>query len=328
MATLAEIKAARDLIRPFIHRTPLLHSGALSEITGADVELYGETFQEALDHALTLADYTFVHAYDDEQVITGQGTLCLEIAEELDCVDAVVVPVGGGGLIAGCAVAIKEILPGTRVIGVQAKAAPSAFLSFKEGVPVSADPHHTLADGIAVGRVGEKTLPLIKKYVDDILTVGEDAIAMAMLLFMEQSKLMVEGAGASPLAALIEHKERFRKRRVVLIASGGNIDLTLIDRIIYKGLLTSGRVVVFEVTAEDVPGSLETLTGIIAAHRANILNVVHDRLLPDLPIGKTRVIFIVETRGPAHLDEIIAEIGARGYEVKKRVASEKNAMAT
>jgi threonine dehydratase len=404
MATLAEIKAARDLIGPYIQRTPLLHCGPLSDITGADVylkaenlqktgsfkvrgafnkiarigkgkiatasmgnhaqavafaarqlglralvvmpkivsmvkeeatrgygadvELYGETFQEALDHALTLTDYTFVHAYDDEQVIAGQGTLCLEIAEELDCFEAVVVPVGGGGLIAGCAAAVKEIFTEIEVIGVQAQAAPSASLSLRDGFPVTVPPAHTLADGIAVNRVGAETLPLIKKYVDEILTVGEDAIAMAMLLLMEQSKLMVEGAGAAALAALIEHKERFQGKRVVLIASGGNIDLTLIDRMIYKGLLTSGRVVVFEVTSDDVPGRLETLTGIIAAHRANILNVVHDRLLPDLPIGKTRVIFVVETRRPAHLDEIIAEIESRGYAVKKRVASEKSGMVT
>ena len=394
MVTLADIKAARALVGPFTHRTPLLHSGSLSDITGADVyikaenlqktgsfkvrgafnkiarigkgkvvaasmgnhaqavafaarqlgiealvvmpklvsivkeeatrgygadvELFGETFQEALDHALTLTDYTFVHAYDDEQVIAGQGTVCLEIADELDRIDAVLVPVGGGGLIAGCAVAIKETLPKTQVIGVQAQAAPSALLSLKEGVPVNTFPLHTLADGIAVGRVGEKTLPLIRKYVDTILTVGEETIAMAILLFMERSKFVVEGAGAVPLAALLENKERFRGKRVVLIASGGNIDLTLIDRMIYKGLLTSGRVVVFEVTTDDMPGRLEALAGIIAGHRGNILNVVHDRLLADLPIGKTKVTFIVETRRPAHFDQIVAEIEAKGYEVKKR----------
>ena len=394
MVTLADIKAAHALVGPYLHRTPLLHSGSLSGITGADVyikaeylqktgsfkvrgafnkiarmgkgkvvaasmgnhaqavafaarrlgigarvvmpklvsivkeeatrgygadvELFGETFQEALDHALTLTDYTFVHAYDDEQVIAGQGTVCLEIADELDHIDAVLVPVGGGGLLAGCAVAIKEAFPETQVIGVQAQAAPSAFLSLKEGVPVAALPLHTLADGIAVGRVGEKTLPLIRTYVDAILTVGEETIAMAILLFMERCKSVVEGAGAVPLAALIENKERFKGKRVVLLASGGNIDLTLIDRMIYKGLLTSGRVVVFEVTTDDTPGRLEALAGIIAGHRGNILNVVHDRLLADLPIGKTKVIFIVETRRPAHLDEIVAEIEAKGYQVKKR----------
>ncbi len=402
MVTIEEIRAARELINPHIHRTPLLHCDALSDITGADVyikaenlqktgafkvrgafnkiarigkgkiaaasmgnhaqavacaarqmgvqalvvmpktvsivkeeaarsygadvELYGESFQEALDYALSLPDYAFVHAYDDEQVIAGQGTLCLEVVEDLDQIHAVLVPIGGGGLIAGCAVAMKEAFPRTQVIGVQALAAPSAFRSFKEGIPVDAPPLHTLADGIAVGRVGAKTLPIMRKYVDEIMTVTEDAIAMAMLLFMEESKLMVEGAGATPLAALMDHKERFRGKRVVLIASGGNIDLTLIDRMIYKGLLTSGRVVVFEVTSDDVPGRLETLAGIVAAHRANILNVVHDRLVPDLPIGKTRVIFIVETRTPAHLDEIVGEIRAKGYEVKERSPSQKNRM--
>lgn len=144
-------------------------------------------------------------------------------------------------------------------------------------------PRHTLADGIAVNRVGECAFPLIKRYVDGMVTVGEETIATAILLFMERSKFVVEGAGAVPLAALIEDKERFRGKRVVLVASGGNIDLTLIDRMIYKGLLTTGRVVVFEVTADDVPGTLQTLAALIAGHRGNILNVVHDRLQADLP---------------------------------------------
>lgn len=285
---------------------------------GAHVLLWGETFQEALDRALSLEGYTFVHAYDDEQVIAGQGTVCLEIAEELDGIDAVIIPVGGGGLIAGCAVAMKGLSPRTDVIGVQARAAPSAFLSRKEGRPVAAPPEKTLADGIAVGKVGEKTFPLIMDHVDDIVTVGEDTVAMAILLFMERSKAVVEGAGAAPLAALFENAERFMGRRVVLVASGGNIDLTLVDRMIYKGLLTSGRIVIFEVTADDVPGSLSALAGIIAGHRGNILNVVHDRLHADLPIGRTRVIFIVETRQAGHLEEIIGDIEARGYEVRKR----------
>ncbi|MGD0229089.1 MAG: threonine ammonia-lyase [Syntrophorhabdales bacterium] len=285
---------------------------------GAEVVLYGESFQEALDYALSLTDYTFIHAYDDDEVIAGQGTLCLEIVHELDRIDAVLVPVGGGGLIAGCAVAVKETLPRVRVIGVQADAAPSAFLSLRKGGPVSAAPLHTIADGIAVGRVGEKTFPLMKKYVDEILTVREDAIAMAILLLMERSKVVVEGAGAVPLAALMEHGERVKGKRVLLIASGGNIDPTLIDRMIYKGLLTSGRIVVFEVLTDDVPGSLQVLVGIIAAHGGNILNVVHDRLQADLPIGKTRVIFTVETRRPGHLEEIIEEIRERGYEARRR----------
>jgi threonine dehydratase len=151
-----------------------------------------------------------------------------------------------------------------------------------------------------------------------MLTVREDTIAMAILLFMERIKFVVEGAGAAPLAALLENKERFKGRRIVLVASGGNIDSTLIDRMIYKGLLTSGRIVVFEVTADDVPGSLAALSAVVASRRGNILNVVHDRLQADLPIGKTRVIFIVETRKPAHPEEIIGDMEALGYEVRRR----------
>jgi threonine dehydratase len=285
---------------------------------GADVRLHGETFQESLDYALSLRDYAFVHAYDDESVMAGQGTTGLEIVEDLGDVDAVLVPVGGGGLVAGMAIALKERSPHIQIIGVQAKAAPSAYHSFQAKVVARAVPSHTLADGIAVGQVGEKTFSVIKKYVDDILAVEEDAIAMSILLFMERQKFVVEGAGAVPLAAVMENKDRFKGKKLVLVASGGNIDLTLVDRMIYKGLLTSGRIVVFEVSVDDVPGTLQILSGIIAAHRGNILNVVHDRLQADLPIGKTRVIFIVETRRQGHLEEILRDIGESGYEVKRR----------
>ncbi len=394
MVTLKDIEAARARIAPYIHKTPLLHSRSLSEITGAEVyikaehlqktgsfkvrgafnkmapiahgravaasmgnhaqavafaarqlgmaarivmpksvsivkeqatrgygaevDLQGDTFQEALDYALALQGYTFIHAYDDEAVIAGQGTIGPEILEELQQVDAVLVPVGGGGLVAGIAVALKEAAPQVRVVGVQASAAPSALDSFRQGSVVGVTPCHTLADGIAVGRVGETTFSIIRRYVDEMLAVGEDSIAMAILLFLERTKFVVEGAGAVPLAALMENRERFRGQRVVLVTSGGNIDLTLIDRMIYKGMLTSGRLAVFEVTVDDVPGMLQALTGIIAAHRGNILNVVHDRLQADLPIGKTRVIFIVETRTRSHLEEILGDIGARGYEVTTR----------
>lgn len=395
MTTLKDIQAAQESIRPYVHRTPLLHSRSLSEITGAEVyvkaenlqktgsfkvrgafnkmshlsrerevvaasmgnhaqavafaagqlgmkalivmprtvsivkeeavrgygaevELYGETFQESLDHAFSLQGRTFVHAFDDEAVIAGQGTAGSEIAADLDKVDAIVVPVGGGGLIAGCAIAVKEVLPGVRIVGVQAKASPSAFVSLRDGRVTAVVPGQTLADGIAVGKVGELTFPIIQRYVDEILTVEEDDVAVAILLFMERNKFVVEGAGAAPLAALMENKEHFRGKKIVLIASGGNIDFTLIDRMIYKGLLTSGRIVVFEVTADDVPGTLQALSGIIAAHRGNIVNVVHDRLQADLPIGKTRVMFIVEMRTPGHLTGIIADIEAKGYAVKVR----------
>jgi threonine dehydratase len=394
MIALKDIQSAQDSIRPYVHRTPLLHSRSLSEISGADVyvkaenlqktgsfkvrgafnkmsrllqgrvvaasmgnhaqavafaagqlgmkalivmprsvsivkeeavrgygaevELYGETFQESLDYAHALQGYTFVHAFDDDAIVAGQGTAGSEIVADLDRVDVVVVPVGGGGLIAGCAIAVKETLPGVQIIGVQAKASPSASVSLRDGRVTAVAPGQTLADGIAVGKVGELTFPIIQKYVDEVLTVEEDDIAMAILLFMERNKFVIEGAGAVPLAALIENKERFRGKKVVLVASGGNIDFTLIDKMIYKGLLTSGRIVVFEVTADDVPGTLQVLSGIIAAHRGNIVNVIHDRLQADLPIGKTRVIFIVETRTRGHFDGIITDIEAKGYAVKAR----------
>ncbi len=285
---------------------------------GAKVELFGETFQESLDYALSLEGYTFVHAFDDDLIIAGQGTAGLEIVEDAPDLDAVFVPLGGGGFVAGCAVAAKEKAPRVHVIGVQAKAAPSAARSLKEGRITEVVPGQTLADGIAVGRVGEVTFPIIQRYADDVLIVEEDHIAMAILLLMERNKLVVEGAGAAPLAALMENGERFRGKKVALVASGGNIDFTLIDRMIYKGLLTSGRIVVFEVTADDTPGTLRMLSGVIAAHRGNIVNVVHDRLQPDLPIGKTRVIFVVETRTRGHLEEILQDIEAQGCAVTTR----------
>jgi threonine dehydratase len=182
----------------------------------------------------------------------------------------------------------------------------------------SLSPFPSLADGIAVSTVGGRAFSVMQKYVDEMLAVEEDTIAMAILLFMERTKFVVEGAGAAPLAALIENRDYFKGRRVVLIASGGNIDFTVIDKIIYKGLLRSGRILVFEVLADDVPGTLQALAGIIAQHRGNILDVVHDRLQADLPIGKTRVMFVVETRTRGHLEEILLDINERGYEASVR----------
>ena len=285
---------------------------------GAEVELYGEDLQQALDHALSQRGFTFIHPYDDDEIIAGQGTVGLEVLENLDKVDCLVVPVGGGGLLAGIAKAVKETSPATQVIGVQTESATSAFFSFKEKKISQKTPLPTLADGIAVGRVGEKPFEIIMKYVDDLLLVSEDQIAMAILLLLERTKFVVEGAGAVPLAALLKYAERFRGKRVVLIASGGNIDLNLIDRMIQRGLLASGRLAIFEVTVDDVPGSLHTLTGVVASHRGNIITVAHHRLDQELPIGKTRVLFTVETRAREHLAQILAAIKAAGFEVRTR----------
>lgn len=286
---------------------------------GAEVVLYGESFIDALKYAHDQKDYIFIHAFDDDRVIEGQGTIGIEIMEDIKDIDFVLVPVGGGGLISGVATAIKAMSPETKVIGIQTESAPSAYISFREKKVSERLPLPTLADGIAVGRVGEKTLEIINRYVDDMILVSEDSIAMAILLFLERKKLVVEGAGAVSLAALMENRERFQGRRIVLVVSGGNIDFTLIDKIIHKGLVSSGRIGVFEVTVDDIPGSLHALTGIIASDRGNILNVVHDRLAGDLPVGKTRVIFTIETRGKGHLEEILSHLSAKGFEVRERM---------
>ncbi|MBI5639709.1 MAG: threonine ammonia-lyase [Nitrospirae bacterium] len=285
---------------------------------GAEVLLFGENFQEALDLALSQKDHIFIHPFDDDEVIAGQGTAGLEILEDIGAVDAVLVPVGGGGLISGIAASVKAFSPKTEIIGVQTASAPSAYRSFLERHISGVTPSATLADGIAVNRIGEKTFGMIMRYVDDMILVSEDSIAMSILLFLERKKLVVEGAGAVPLAALIDNSGRFRGKRIVLLVSGGNIDFTLIDRIIHRGMVTSGRIGVFEVIVDDLPGRLHELTGIVAAHRGNILNVVHNRILPDLPLGKTAVIFTIETRGKGHLEEILLDLKKRGYEINEK----------
>lgn len=282
---------------------------------GAEVVLHGQQFSDALNHALTRKDALFIHPFDDDDVIAGQGTVGLEIAEDLREIDAVLVPTGGGGLLAGTSTAFKSLSPSTKIFGVQAASATSACVSFGEHKVCERVPGPTIADGIAVGRVGERTLPLMAAHVDAMLTVDEDAIARAILLFLERKKLVVEGAGAVPLAALLENADRFRGKRVVLVVSGGNIDFTLVDRIILKGLVTSHRIGVFSVVIDDVAGSLHAVTGVLGAQKANILDVAHARLDRDVPIGRTKVVFTVEVRGRDHLAEVFKALRDKGYEV-------------
>lgn len=282
---------------------------------GAEVALEGETLEEAVRYAAAEKGRPFIHPYDDDDIIAGQGTIGLEIIDVLKEADFVLVPVGGGGLISGVAVALKSMSPGIKVIGIQTEAARSAFLSFREKAVVEDRPRPTIADGIAVGRVGERTYGIMNRYVDEVSTVTEASIARGILLFLERKKLVVEGAGAAPLALLLEGGVRFRGKRVVLLISGGNIDFTLIDKILHMGLLESGRIGVFEATIEDAPGALHALTGIIAQKRGNILHVLHDRLSEGLPVGMTRVKLTVETKNSEHLKEIIAAVRSAGIEV-------------
>ncbi len=287
-----------------------------SKAYGAEVILYGDNFRESLEYALSQNEYLFIHPFDDDRIIAGQGTIGLEIMEQTQGIDAVLVPVGGGGLVAGIALAVKAISPQTEVIGVQTESAPSAYRSFYERRLATIPPCPTIADGIAVGRTGDRPFEVIASLVDDMILVKEDSIALSVLLFMERMKLVVEGAGAVPLGALLSHKERFRGKRVALVASGGNIDFTIIDRIVRKGLVTNGRIAVFEVIVHDLPGSLRDLTGIIAAHRANILDVYHNRLAENVPVGKTEVAFTVEARSRENLEELLSSIRAGGFVVK------------
>lgn len=290
----------------------------------ADVVLFGDGFKDALDHARSWSDHVFIHAFDDDDVIAGQGTIGMEILEDLEKPDVVFVPVGGGGLIAGISAAIKALAPETSVIGVQTDSAPAATVSFRQKELMEMIPAPTIADGIAVNKPGDRTFEIIKKYVDDMVQVNEDSIAGAILLLLERIKMVVEGAGAVPLAALMNNSARFQGQRVVLVLSGGNIDFTIMDRIIRKGLVTSGRIGVFEVTLTDHPGSLCAVAGLIASQRANILNVVHDRLAADIPFGKTRVVFTMEIRGKQHHDQIVSALSLRGYEVKERAEQLRN----
>jgi threonine dehydratase len=282
---------------------------------GGEVILFGQNTDEALAHAKEMAKngMPFIHPFDDELVIAGQGTIGLEILEEVSGVDAIIIPVGGGGLISGIATIVKKRSPKVKIIGVQSAHAPSAFFSLKHHRIVEAKVKPTLADGIAIRRVGEITFPIIQKTVHEIVTVQENEIASAILMLMERKRVVAEGAGAAPLAALLSKRWKMPPKKVVLVISGGNIDVNLIGRIIEKGLSETGRVVRLGVILRDVPGSLSTLSDLIAQHHANILHIIHERASKDIPIGFSRVVLVLETRGPDHIEEVKKELTKKGY---------------
>jgi threonine dehydratase len=285
---------------------------------GGEVILFGQDMDESLQHAKQLEEKGsyFVHPFDDERVIAGQGTIGLEILEEVPGVEAIVVPIGGGGLISGIATIVKKRRPEVKIVGVQAAHAPSAFYSWKKKEIVEAEVKPTLADGIALRRVGESTFPIIERKVDDIITVEEDEIASAILMLMERKRVVAEGAGAAPLAALLSRPGRIKGRKVVLVISGGNIDVNLLDRIIEKGLSQTGRVVRFGVVLRDAPGALAKLSSLVAEYKANILHIIHERVASDIPIGSSKVILVLETRGPEHIREIKRGLKKRGYSIQ------------
>ena len=307
-----------------VHSTIVMPEGVslakqmATQAYGGEVILFGENTDEALGYAKKLAKggKSLIHPFDDEQVIAGQGTIGLELLEEVPGVEAIVVPTGGGGLISGIAAVVRKRRPDVEVIGVQSIHAPSAFYSLKRGKVVEVKVKPTLADGIALRRVGEITFPLIQKGVDEMITVGEDEIASAILMLMERKRVVAEGAGATPLAALLSKRWKTRAEKIVLVISGGNIDFHLLDRILEKGLAQTGRLVRMSIVLRDVPGALAKLTTLVGQHRANILHIIHERAAKDIPIGFSKVILMLETRGPNHIREIKKGFKAKGYSLQ------------
>ncbi len=290
---------------------------------GAEVILAGANYDDAYGRAREIATergLTFVHPFDDERVVAGQGTLGLELLEQRPDMDAVVIPIGGGGLIAGAALAIKSVRPQVRVIGVQAEALPSMQRALAARTRVTLPPASTIADGIAVRQVGELTHALASRYVDDVVTATEEELANAVLLLLEIEKTVVEGAGAAPLAALLNRKLGLEGRTVVLVLSGGNIDVTMISRIIERGLVKDGRLVRLGVILRDQPGALARLTALIAAARANILHIEHDRAFSRAAIGESQVELTLETAGREQIDAVKQRLVESGYGVEERRA--------
>src|SRR5271170_5836464 len=299
--------------------TPLIKVSATRGY-GADVVLHGANYDEAYEEAVRRSQaehLTFVHAFDDDAVIAGQGTIGLELIEQHPDLEAVVVPIGGGGLIGGIACALKESDSESnrkiQVFGVQPSRLPSMKVAVAEGKPVTLKAASTIADGIAVRRAGDRTLPLVQKYVDDIVTVEEEEIANAILLLLEREKTLAEGAGAAALAALVNRKLPLAGKKVAVLVCGGNIDVTLLSRIIERGLVKDGRLVRLRVHLPDYPGALNRLTSILAQHRVNIVETDYDRAYHGVGLGETAIEITMETRGPDHIAEIIAGLGAAGY---------------
>jgi threonine dehydratase len=295
--------------------TPLTKVSATKSY-GAEVILHGANYDDACEEAVRLGqqqNLTFVHPFDDDAVIAGQGTLGLELLQQYPQMEVVIVPVGGGGLIGGVGCAIKESNSKVQVIGVQTARLPSMKVAVSEGKPVTLAPAATIADGIAVRRAGERTLPLVQKYVDEIVTVDEEEIANAVLLLLEREKTLAEGAGAAGLAALINRKVELDGKNVAVVICGGNIDVTLLSRIIERGLVKDGRLVRLRVHLPDYPGALHKVTGILAQHRANIVETSYDRAYYGVTLGDTAIDITMETRGPEHIAELVSALEAAGY---------------
>lgn len=286
---------------------------------GAEVVMVKGVYDDAYKHALKLRDemgYTFVHPFDDDNVIAGQGTIGLEILNsfgDIKELDAVVVPIGGGGLISGIAYVIKHLAPHVKVYGVQAAGAPSMFNSVRDGKIERLPSVSTIADGIAVKEPGENTFKLCSEYVDEIVTVTEDEISSAILALIEQHKMIAEGAGAVSVAAVMFDKLPLKNKNVVCVISGGNIDVTILSRVIERGLLNSGRTCNLCIELMDKPGQLQQVSAIIASLGANVISVHHERASETMDINGCFLRIVLETKNYEHINDIMAALTAAGF---------------
>jgi threonine dehydratase len=287
---------------------------------GADVELEGEDFQAAMSHARWLAaddDALFVHAYDDPDIVAGQGTLGLEVAEQVPDVDTVLVPIGGGGLVGGVATALAGVAPDVRVVGVQAADAATVPESLEKGVPVTIDDPDTIADGIATGGVSELTLGLIAEHVDEVVTVSDDEIAEATLVVLERAKQLVEGAGAASVAALLSADVGVDGETVVPLLCGGNIDMNRLQEVLEHAMTDRTQLLRLRVRITDQPGKMADVSERIAGEGANIREVRHDRAVDDLDVGEAYLVFKVVTSGRGQAENVVAAIEDGGYPVER-----------
>ena len=287
---------------------------------GANVVLYGATYDDAYQHCLELqaaSGATFVHAFDDPDIIAGQGTLGLEMLNDLPDADAIVVPIGGGGLISGIAIAARALKPDITIIGVQAEGAPSCYNSLQAGEITTSSSIMTIADGIATKRPGNLTFSIIQRLVDEVVLVNDEAIINAVLLLMERCKMLVEGAGAIGLAALLSGVTQLKGKKVLVPLTGGNIDINLVGRFIEHGLATAGRYFVLHTRLTDRPGELMRILGTISDMRINVIDVRHQRISSRLPIMQREETITLETRDRAQCEELLLRLRSEGYTVEE-----------
>lgn len=308
---------AATIVMP--ERTPLVKV-TNTERHGARIVLHGSVYDEAMAEALRIREregQIMIPPFDDPAIIAGQGTIGLELLEQVPEMDVVVIGVGGGGIIAGVATAIKAVRPDVRIVGVESAALPAAFRAREAGEPVTIGPAETIAEGIAVRRVGAHTFEHMQRYVDDLVLVEEEEIARGVLLLLEREKTVAETASATTVAAVVNgHLGDLAGRNVVMVLSGGNIDVSLMSRIIERGLVQDGRLSHLRVRVQDRPGALAALTALLARSGANVLRLDHNRATGDLWLTEAEVELTLETRGREHVDRLIHSLAEQGYRVR------------